>query len=123
MMKFQKAPAHMGKVLTLFVGNGDKRILDSDVLEGAYWQKFVGLGFLVPVDDEASAPPPAVPYVPPKAEVLPEKAPDPVFVTDSASDSESKGTMTRSGADKMAKAQGAKGTSTSTRHKGKRRKK
>ena len=121
-MKFQKAPAHMGKVLTLFVGNGDKRILDDEVLEGAYWQKFVEMGFLVPYEEKAEPEPakPAAKAAPaPKPEKAPEPAPDPA--PDPAPAPESG--MTRSTADKMAKAQG-KGKSVSTKTKGgKRRKK
>lgn len=124
MKRFKKAPAH--KTLTLFVGNGDKRIMDGEVLEGAYWQKFADQGFLVPVEDDDVTPIPApvkaaAPAKAPEPKPEPEPAPEPKKTLDRAV--EAMGTMTRSGADKMATAQGDKGRSASTKGKGKRRKK
>lgn len=51
--KFKKAKAWMGKDLSLHVGGGDKKIFDNVVLVGAEYAKFVGLGFLVEIKDEA----------------------------------------------------------------------
>ena len=131
-MKFKKAPAYVGKSLKLYVGGGDRPIADDEELEGAYWQKFADQGFLVPVEEEAPAPAP----VKPKAKVAPAKAPEPAPEPEKAPEpapepekapepppEEPKGTMTKSTADKMAKAQGSKGKSASTKPKSKRRKK
>ena len=131
MKRFQKAPAFMGKSLTLYVGGGDRTIGDGEVLEGPYWQKFVDQGFLVPYEEEPKAPPKALPKAPPKAppkaepkpEPKPEPSPEPKEEPKPEPPvEEPKGTMTKSTADKMAKAQGAKGTSTSTKPKTKRSK-
>jgi hypothetical protein len=122
-MKFKKA--HMGKTLTLFVGNGDKRIMDNEVLEGSYWQKFADQGFLVRIDEDVDPLPEPVKYEP-KAEPEPEpvkyepKA-EPVSEVALKLDSEPRGAMTRSGADKMAKSQGSSGMSVSTKSSKKKR--
>jgi hypothetical protein len=130
-MKFKKARPG---VLRLNVGGGTKLVKDDEILEGAYWKKFADLGMLVLVEEEAAAPvpkpvtkkapakePEKVPEEPKKAEPKAEPEPEP-----KAPEPESKveeGTMTKSFADKMAKAQGDKGTSVSTKSKTKRRKK
>jgi hypothetical protein len=136
MKRFQKAPAHMGKSLTLYVGGGDRTIGDNEVLEGPYWQKFVDQGFLVPFEEkeeaptpvpapapvkkvEPKAPPKEEPKAEPKAEPKPEPKEEPKVEPPVE---EPKGTMTKSTADKMAKAQGENGISTSTKPKTKRSK-
>lgn len=77
--KFVKAPQYKGKHLSLHVSGASRTILDGVVLVGAQWEKFVKLGFLVPVADEP-APAPAAPPVPPappvKPVVEPVKAPE-----------------------------------------------
>jgi len=111
MKKYKKAPAFMGKVLTLFVAGGDRRIGDTEVLEGGYWQKFVEQGFLVPCAEEqpkAPAPAPApvkvAPVPKPDVKPEPEPAPEPEPQIE-------KGTATKSSASKMAKLMGKKSKS------------
>lgn len=49
--RFKKHPKWIGKDLTLMVGGGDRKIKDTDTLEGSQWAKFAGLGFLIQVKD------------------------------------------------------------------------
>ena len=59
--RFKKHAKWIGKDLTLMVGGGDRKIKDTDILEGSQWAKFAGLGFLIQIKDspEPSAPAPA----------------------------------------------------------------
>ncbi len=66
MSKYKKAKAWMGKDLSLHVGNGDRKIFDTETLEGSQFEKFVQMGFLVRVGEPEVAPkkPGATPSVP-----------------------------------------------------------
>jgi len=52
MPKYTKAPAWVGKNLTLAVGRGDKRIEDGVLYNDSRLAKYVRLGFLVAVEDD-----------------------------------------------------------------------
>ena len=116
MKLFKKAPAFVGRNLSLFVGNGDRRIGDNEILEGVYWEKFVKQGFLVPVDEsevklESKK-------VIPKIKKVKLKEPEEVKTKEVVESG-----ITKSTADKMAEIQGESGKSVSTKSKSKRRKK
>jgi len=81
--RFTKAKAWIGKDLTLHVGGGDRKIRDHETLYGPQWAKFAGMGFLTQLPDEATKPAATAPVAPP-AEV------------------KSEGSITRSGASKLA---------------------
>lgn len=72
--KYTKAPAFVGKTLTLMVGRADMKILDGMHYDDPALAKFVGQGFLVVVPgSQAVAPAPAAapaaaPADPPKDE-------------------------------------------------------
>lgn len=45
-----RKPANLrGKLLTIYVNGGDRRIEDWEILEGPQWEQFVSLGLLEPV--------------------------------------------------------------------------
>jgi hypothetical protein len=50
--RYKKHPNFMGKYLVLNANGGDRRVEDYDVLQGQQWARFVGMGFLVPFEDE-----------------------------------------------------------------------
>lgn len=57
--RFKKHANWIGKDLTLMVGGGDRKIKDTDILEGSQWAKFAGLGFLTQIKDSPTSPSPA----------------------------------------------------------------
>lgn len=54
--RFKKHKSWIGKDLTIHIGGGDRKIKDHDVLEGAQWAKFVGMGFLTQIAETPEAP-------------------------------------------------------------------
>lgn len=81
--KFIKSPQFKGKHLSLHVSGASRTIFDGMVLVGAQWEKFVKLGFLVPMTVEnapkidAPPPPPAVEEPASKVVEAPEPFPEP----------------------------------------------
>jgi outer membrane biosynthesis protein TonB len=77
--KFIKSPDFKGKHLSLHVSGASRTIFDGMVLVGAQWEKFVKLGFLVPMTEE-NAPkvaPPSPPPAPEEPASKPVVAPEP----------------------------------------------
>jgi hypothetical protein len=70
-MRFKKSPTFMGKYLSIYIGGGNKIVGDHEILEGEQWSKFVGLGMLVPVPDEAPKAVAVKPHPKPAPVVLP----------------------------------------------------
>jgi hypothetical protein len=68
MPNFKKAPAWMGKDLTLNVGRSDMRILDRATYTDPRLMKFVGMGFMVEVKETVAAPKKAPKVATPAAE-------------------------------------------------------
>lgn len=137
-MQFKKSPAYIGKILRLYAGGSDKLIGDNEILNGAYWKKFADQGLLVKIDSEPVKPVARKPLVKPKKTEEPvsakklakalteikkeESKPEPESLVDDSGpeivdEPKSEGTMTKSSADKMAKAQGDSGKSVSTKKK------
>lgn len=78
--KYTKAPAYVGKTLTLMVGRADMKVEDGMHYDNPALAKFVGLGFLVVVPgSQAAAPAPAV--APAAAPATPAKPEDEGSVT------------------------------------------
>jgi len=57
--RYLKAPAYVGKELSLYIGGGDRKIQDGVYYFGGNLAKFVGMGFLVEAPPDTIAQKPA----------------------------------------------------------------
>ena len=69
--KFKKAKGHLGKYLSIYVGNADKTISDTETLIGDKYAPFVSMGYLQEIKEE-KAPPEASPSPAPEHKAPPE---------------------------------------------------